>query len=115
MIKLFVSVLLAIVTSGTIIASAHASSNTTDQQGREYQDIRNGRYDEPVQDEVEVFDPQRAEEQYLNSESDDPGHYDGKEEEVIPPSGCPSDLESDNDDDILRERAREYQKKNSGN
>jgi hypothetical protein len=114
MIKLFVSVLLAIVTSGTIITSAHASSNTTDQQGREYQDIRNGRYEEPVQDEVEAFDPQRAEEHYLNSQPE-PGHDEATETEVTPPEGCPSDLESDNDDDILRERAREYQKKNSGN
>jgi hypothetical protein len=109
MIKLIVSVVLALVSTGTIIASAHAEvpSNTQDQHGRVYQDIRNGRYDAPIEDEVEIFDPARAEQQYLNSESNDPGHYDGPESED---PGCP-DEESDNDDDILKERAREYQKK----
>jgi hypothetical protein len=110
MIKQIVSLVLATVATATLATSAFAEAptNTTNQQGQEYQDIRHGRTQAPVEEEVEIFDPARAEEQYLNSESNDPGHYDGPESED---PGCP-DEETDNDDDILRERAREYQNQN---
>jgi hypothetical protein len=111
MIKQIVSLALATVATATLATSAFAEAptNTTNQQGQEYQDIRHGRSQAPVEEEVEIFDQERAEEQYLNSESADPGHYNGPESED---PGCPE--ETDNDDDILRERARQNQN-NTGN
>jgi hypothetical protein len=101
MIKLIVSLTLAALTVGTLATSAFAEapSNTQDEQGRVYQDIRNGYYDTKEEDIIEPGDP---------------GHYDGQET-VTPPEACPSDLENyqrtddDNDDQNLINRSRHWE------
>lgn len=71
---------------------AHAeATNTTDQYGREYEDIRAGR------------DGELDESTLINS---DPGHYDGPEQE----DSCPADFRTSEDDDQnLIDRARQHQ------
>jgi hypothetical protein len=82
MIKLILTAVLLTVAVTTAASSVHAEEPSTsmNKAGQVFQDIRNGRYEEHQQDTYEIFDAQRAEEMFKNSQIDQADQSEGLQE-----------------------------------